>query len=89
MQPEVALTEIFRGLQMTLLLGGPVLMAILAVGVVVGVIQAATQINEPTIAFVTKAIALVATVALLGNFLLARLVAFTIDLYQRIPHLIG
>jgi len=89
MTPEVALTEISRGLQMALLLGAPMLLAVLAFGVVVGVLQAATQINEPTIAFVVKAVALVATLALTGHFLLGKLVAFTVDLFQRIPHLIG
>lgn len=89
MTPETALTEIARGLQMALLLGAPLLLAVLVVGVVVGVLQAATQINEPTIAFVAKAVALVATLALVGHFLLGRLVAFTTELFQRIPHLIG
>ena len=89
MTPETALTEIARGLQMALRLGAPLLLAVLVVGVVVGVLQAATQINEPTIAFVAKAVAMVATLALVGHFLLGRLVAFTTELYQRIPHLIG
>lgn len=89
MNPETALDEIARGLQMALLLGGPLLLAVLAVGVVVGILQAATQINEPTIAFVVKTLALVATIALTGHFLLGRLVAFTIDLFQRIPQVIG
>lgn len=89
MSPEVAMTEISRGLQMALVLGAPPLLAILGVGVLVGVIQAATQINEQTIGFVVKTIALVATIAMLGHFLLGRLVSFTTDLFQRIPHLIG
>jgi flagellar biosynthesis protein FliQ len=89
MTPEVALTEISRGLQLALLLGAPPLLAVLIMGVVVGVLQAATQINEPTIAFVVKAIALAATLAITGHFLLGRLVSFTTDLFQRIPHLIG
>ena len=89
MTPEVALTEISRGLQLALRLGAPPLLAVLIMGVVVGVLQAATQINEPTIAFVVKAIALAATLAVTGNFLLGRLVSFTTDLFQRIPHLIG
>ncbi|TCZ79511.1 flagellar biosynthetic protein FliQ [Lysobacter sp. N42] len=89
MTPEVAMTEITRGLQMALVLGAPPLLAVLGVGVVVGVVQAATQINEQTIGFVVKAMALVATIGLLGHFLLGRLVAFTQELYQRIPHLIG
>ena len=89
MNPEVALTEIGRGLQMALLLGAPPLLAVLAIGVAVGIVQAATQLNEPTIAFVAKAIGLAATLALTGHFLLGKLVAFTTDLFHRIPHLIG
>lgn len=89
MIPEVALTEIGRGLQMALLLGAPPLLAVLAIGVAVGIVQAATQLNEPTIAFVAKAIGLAATLALTGHFLLGKLVAFTTDLFHRIPHLIG
>ena len=89
MSPEVAITEIGRGLQMALLLGAPPLLAVLLVGVTVGIIQAATQINEQTIGFVMKAIALVTTLALAGHFLLGKMVAFTIGLFQRIPHLIG
>ena len=89
MTPETALTEIGRGLQMALLLGAPPLLAVLLVGVVVGVVQAATQINEQTIGFVVKAIALTATLALTGHFLLGKLAAFTTELFQRIPRLIG
>lgn len=89
MTPETALGEIAGGLQMALLLGAPPLLAVLAVGVVVGILQAATQINEPTIAFVVKAITLMATLALTGHFLMGRLVSFTTDLFHRIPHLIG
>ncbi|HEY4582035.1 MAG TPA: flagellar biosynthetic protein FliQ [Lysobacter sp.] len=89
MTPETAMTEIGRGLEMALVLGAPPLLAVLGVGVVVGVIQAATQINEQTIGFVVKAIALTATIALMGHFLLGRLVSFTADLFGRIPQLIG
>ena len=89
MTPEIALGEIARGLQLALTLGAPPLMAVLAVGVVVGILQAATQINEPTIAFVVKAITLIGMLALTGHFLLGRLVSFTTELFQRIPQLIG
>ena len=89
MSPETALTQLAQGLYMALLLAMPLLIAVLATGVVVGILQAATSINEPTVAFVAKVIALVAVVALMGNFLLGRLVSFTTELFQQIPHLIG
>jgi len=56
---------------------------------VVGILQAAPSINGPTLAFVAKVAALVATLALTGPFLLGRLVSFTTELFQQIPHLIG
>ena len=89
MSPETAVTEISLGLQMALMLAAPPLLAVLVIGVLVGIIQAATQVNEQTIGFVAKAVALAATLALTGHFLLGRMVAFTTDLFHRIPHLIG
>ncbi len=89
MSPESALTELRLGLEAALWIGGPLLLIVLIVGVVVGVIQAATQINEPTVAFVAKAVAITAGLAAMGSWLLGHLVEFTIALYQRIPHLIG
>lgn len=88
MSPEVALSEISRGLMLALILGSP-LLVVLTAGVIVGILQAATQINEQTIAFVAKAIALALTLLVAGGFLLGKLVSFTTDLFHRIPHLIG
>jgi len=89
MTPELALTELRRGLEVALWLGGPLLLSVLVVGVVVGIVQAATQINEATISFVAKAVAMTAALFALGSFLLAYLVDYTRELFQRIPHLIG
>ncbi|WP_058834654.1 flagellar biosynthetic protein FliQ [Luteimonas abyssi] len=89
MSPELALTELRRGLEVALWVGGPLLVTVLVVGVVVGVLQAATQINEPTIAFVAKAAALTAALFALGAILLTYLVDYTVTLFHRIPHLIG
>lgn len=89
MAPELALTELRRGLEVALWVGGPLLLSVLVVGIVVGIIQAATQLNEPTIAFIAKAVTLTAALFALGSFLLAYLVDYTIALFQRIPHLIG
>jgi len=87
--PELALTELRRGLEVALWVGGPLLVTVLVVGVVVGVVQAATQINEPTIAFVAKAAALTAALFALGAMLLSYLVDYTTTLFRSIPHLIG
>jgi flagellar biosynthesis protein FliQ len=89
MSPETALTELRGALEVALMIGGPLLVSVLAVGVAVGVLQAATQINEPTVAFVAKAIALASVLAAAGGWLLGRLVDFTTALIQRIPMLVS
>lgn len=89
MSPELALTELRGGLVAVLWIAGPLLLVVLVVGVVVGIVQAATQLNEPTIAFIAKAAALTVTLFALGNLLLGHIVEYTTLLFQRIPHLIG
>ncbi len=89
MSPEIALTELRGGLITVLWVAGPILLTVLVVGVVIGIIQAATQLNEPTIAFIAKAVALTAVLFATGSMLLAHLVEYTTLLFQRIPHLIG
>ena len=89
MTPELALTELRIALETALIVGMPLLLTVLMIGVVIGVVQAATQINEPTIAFVAKAIALAAVLAASGSWILGRLVDYTVTLIQRIPQLVG
>lgn len=89
MSPEIALTELRGALITVLWIAGPILLTVLVVGIVIGVIQAATQLNEPTIAFVVKAVALTAVLFAAGSMLLQHLVEYTTLLFQRIPHLIG
>jgi len=86
---ELALTELRAALLATLWISAPLLLAVLIVGIIVGILQAATQINEPTIAFIAKAIALTVALFTLGHRLVGHLVEFTHLLFARIPHLIG
>ena len=63
-------------------LGGPPLLVGLAVGLVVSLLQAITQINEATLAFVPKVLALCATLLLLGPFMLSTLSDYTRRLFD-------
>jgi len=65
-------------------LGGPPLGAALVVGLVMSLIQAVTQINEPTLAFVPKVAAVVATLLLLGAGMMAALSDFTHMMFDRL-----
>ena len=65
-------------------LGGPPLLVALGVGLLVSLLQAITQINEATLAFVPKAMALGLVLALLGPFMLATLTDYTHLLFDRL-----
>jgi flagellar biosynthetic protein FliQ len=72
------------GMLVMLKLGGPPLLVSLFVGLLVALIQAITQINEATLAFVPKVLALGATLVLLGPFMVATLTSYTQLLLDRL-----
>jgi flagellar biosynthetic protein FliQ len=67
----------------------PALLVILVLGLVLGILQAATQVNESAVAFVPKVLALLVFFMLVGPLLLRSLVDYTRSLLERIPSLIG
>lgn len=89
MTPESVLDIARQALHLTMLLSGPLLLSALAVGLLIGVFQAATQIQEMTLSFIPKLIALVFALLLAGPWMLHVLVDFTRNLFASIPALIG
>jgi flagellar biosynthetic protein FliQ len=77
-----------QGLTMLLMVSAPVLLTILAVGLVVSILQAATQINEPTLSFVPKVVATVAVLAVAGPWMLSTLVDYIRQALQSIPSMV-
>jgi flagellar biosynthetic protein FliQ len=65
------------------------LLVALAVGLIVGVFQAATQINEMTLSFIPKLLGLAAVLLVAGPWMLSQLVGYTKQLIESIPSLIG
>jgi flagellar biosynthetic protein FliQ len=78
-----------HALWIMLLVAAPLLASALVVGLVVSVLQAATQVNEMTLSFIPKLIALVLTLVVAGPWMLDTLVGYTRELITRIPTLIG
>lgn len=76
-----------QALWMTMLLSAPLLGVALVVGLVIGILQAATSINEMTLSFIPKLIAMGLTLALIGSWQLTTLVDYTRSIFQRIPGL--
>jgi flagellar biosynthetic protein FliQ len=88
MTPETVLTTGSQALQLVLMLAAPLLLTALAVGVLIGVFQAATQINEQTLSFIPKLLSTAAVLVVTGPWMLRLLTEFTRRLYESIPSLI-
>ena len=83
-------TDLMRqALTLTTLVSAPLLIVALAVGLIVGLFQAATQINEMTLSFIPKLLAMGAVMLVAGGWMLAHMVGFTRQLILDLPILIG
>ena len=89
MTPETVVAVGRQALEMTLMLAAPLLLTALAVGLIVGIFQAATQINEMTLSVIPKLLAMAAVLALTGPWMLRTLVEYTRGLIESIPGMIG
>jgi flagellar biosynthesis protein FliQ len=86
-------TQVFthgqQGLYLLLMVAAPVLLTVLAVGLVVSIFQAATQVHEATLSFVPKMVAAVAVLAVAGPWMLTTLVEYLQRMLQSIPSAVG
>lgn len=89
MTPETVLSVGQRALELTAMLAAPLLLSALAVGLLIGMFQAATQINEMTLSFIPKLITLALALAIAGPWMLSLIVNFTREHISSIPYLIG
>lgn len=89
MTPEAVLDIGQEALYLTMMISAPLLLSALAVGLLVGVFQAATQIQEMTLSFIPKLIILVFALLIAGPWMLRLITEFTLRLYTDIPGLIG
>jgi flagellar biosynthetic protein FliQ len=78
-----------QGLTVLLMVSAPVLLVVLAVGLVVSIFQAATQINEATLSFVPKIVAAVAVLGIAGPWMMSTLVEYLQRTLQAIPAAVG
>ena len=76
-----------QALWTSMLVCAPLLVVALAVGLIIGIIQAATSINESTLSFIPKLVALALALLAFGSWQLVTLIDFTRSIFQRIPGL--
>jgi flagellar biosynthetic protein FliQ len=89
MTPDSIIVIGQQALVVTAMLSAPLLLAALAAGLVIGMFQAATQINEVTLSFIPKLLVLAAALYLGGGWMLKVIVGYSESLIRSIPSLIG
>jgi flagellar biosynthetic protein FliQ len=89
MSSEFVLSLAERGIYTTLLVAGPLLILALAVGLLVSIFQATTQIQEQTLAFIPKIIAVLVGLVVFGPWMLTTMVEFTLDLFTNLNQFVG
>ena len=89
MTPETVITVGQQAMEVAAMLSAPLLLASLAIGLLIGVFQAATQINEMTLSFIPKLVVIMVVLMMFGNWMLALIMDFMRRLYENIPFLIG
>ncbi|CEP38152.1 MULTISPECIES: flagellar biosynthesis protein FliQ [Halomonadaceae] len=88
MTPEMVMSIAYQGMRVTLLLAGPMLLAALFTGLIISLFQAATQINEMTLTFIPKILAVFTVLVLAGPWLLGLITDFTHRLFTNIPSMV-
>ncbi len=78
-----------QALWVTALATAPILIPALVAGLLIGMVQAATSINEQTLTFVPKLIVVAATLAIFGGSILLLIADFTREVFERIPEVLG
>lgn len=89
MTPETVMSMTYNALKLALIMAGPMLIVVLVVGLGISIFQAATQINEMTLSFIPKLLAMGITVVLLGPWLINNMVDYMQGLLRGIPGLVN
>ena len=89
MTPESVMALGTEAMKVALALAAPLLLAALISGLVVSLLQAATQINEMTLSFIPKILAVVATIIIAGPWMLNLMLDYIRTLFSNLPTLIG
>jgi flagellar biosynthetic protein FliQ len=89
MTPEIVISIVQNALYILIIVSAPVLLTSLLVGLLVSILQAATQINEMTLTFIPKLLAMFLVLVLAGPWMLNTLIEYTTRLFQSIPNVIG
>lgn len=89
MTPESVMTIGRQAMEITLMVSAPMLLVALAVGLLVSIFQAATQINEMTLSFIPKLVGIFVTMIIAGPWMLTIMIDYMRQMFSSIPGMVG
>jgi flagellar biosynthetic protein FliQ len=89
MTPESVMTIGRQAMEVTMMVAAPMLLVALAIGLIVSIFQAATQINEMTLSFIPKLIGIFVTMILAGPWMLTVMLDYMRQMFSSIPGMVG
>ncbi|AXU95564.1 flagellar biosynthesis protein FliQ [Erwinia persicina] len=89
MTPESVMVMGHEAMKIALALAAPLLLAALVSGLLISLLQAATQINEQTLSFIPKILAVVTTIVIAGPWMLNLVLDYMRTLFSNLPYTIG
>jgi flagellar biosynthetic protein FliQ len=89
MTPETVMTIGRDALELTMMISAPLLLTALIVGLLISIFQAATQINEMTLSFIPKLIAMFFVLIISGQWMIGLMTDYILRLFSSIPMLVG
>ena len=89
MTPETIMSMGSQAIQVSPVLAAPLLLVALVVGLIISIFQAATQINEATLSFIPKLLAVFVTLVVAGPWMLGQMLDYIRALFMSIPQLVG
>ena len=89
MNQDVVVNLAMEAMQLALKIGGPLMIVALVVGLLVSVFQAVTQIQEQTLSFIPKIVAMAVVIVVVGPWMLGQMMVYTEELWASIPSMVG
>ncbi|MEH6942162.1 flagellar biosynthesis protein FliQ [Bacillus sp. JJ722] len=89
MSPEFVINVAERGIYTVLIISGPLLILALVIGLIVSIFQATTQIQEQTLAFVPKIVAVLLGMILFGPWMLTHMISYATEIFSNLNRFIG
>ncbi|AMO83533.1 MAG: flagellar biosynthesis protein FliQ [Hafnia sp.] len=89
MTPESVMAMGFQAVKVGLMIATPLLMAALFTGLIISILQASTQINEMTLSFIPKILAIILVTIMLGPWMLSIFLDYMRTLFSNLPYIIG